>query len=280
MPDVITLYLDDSGTRYPDHKPGRTAAHGRDWFALGGILIRECDEIRVRDAHTRFCASWNFSAPLHSQEIRGRTENFTWLAALSGPELGRFMRELGALVTLPELTAIACVIDRPGYNDRYAQQYAGQRWLLCKTAFSVVVERAAKFALGQSCRLRVFVEESDKKTDRVVRGYYDEMRKIGLPFDPRTSAKYAPLPQSQLHETLYDFKTKRKTSPMIQLADVALWPMCIGGYDANNRAYRAMVDAGTLIDSRLAADLVSTDGIKYSCMPPPPDSRNTKAQSG
>lgn len=44
---------------------------------------------------------------------------------------------------------LACVIDWPGYNKRYAEKYAENRWMLCKTAFSVVVERAAKFAISK-----------------------------------------------------------------------------------------------------------------------------------
>jgi hypothetical protein len=37
---ILNLYLDDSGTRHPSKKPGKKAAHGFDWFALGGVLVR------------------------------------------------------------------------------------------------------------------------------------------------------------------------------------------------------------------------------------------------
>jgi hypothetical protein len=44
MPKILNFYLDDSGTRHPDHKQGKRAAHGYEWFALGGILVKEEDE--------------------------------------------------------------------------------------------------------------------------------------------------------------------------------------------------------------------------------------------
>ena len=44
------FYMDDSGTRNPDRHPGRTPAHGYDWFALGGVLIKQEDEESARAA--------------------------------------------------------------------------------------------------------------------------------------------------------------------------------------------------------------------------------------
>jgi len=264
----MALYLDDSGTRYPDRATGNTPEHGRDWFALGGVIVKDQDETTVRAAHAKFCSSWGFTTPLHSQEIRARTKSFTWLAGLPPSEWNRFMRELTRLVTVPELTAIACVIDRPGYNSRYSQQYGSGRWLLCKTAFSVVVERAAKFARRNGCKLRVYVEHSDAGANKAIRGYYEELRTSGPPFDAQGSSKYAPLGPLEMRETLYDFKIKEKSSPLIQLADLALWPMCIGGYNSANIPFQEMLKAGTLIDSKLPPGEAQTSGIKYSCMPP------------
>ena len=48
MVEVYSLYLDDSGTRRPTNKPGKKAEHGYDWFALGGVLLREEDEEPAR----------------------------------------------------------------------------------------------------------------------------------------------------------------------------------------------------------------------------------------
>jgi hypothetical protein len=48
MVDVIHFYMDDSGTRHPDHDPGRRPAHGHDWFGLGGVLIEQKNEARCQ----------------------------------------------------------------------------------------------------------------------------------------------------------------------------------------------------------------------------------------
>jgi hypothetical protein len=137
--------------------------------------------------------------------------------------------------------------------------------LLCKTAFTVVVERSAKFARDSGRKLRIYVEKSDKTTDRLLRDYYDELRTTGHPFDVASASKYVPLTPAELRETLYEFKTKDKSSPLMQVADVLLWPMCIGGYDPSNRSYIALKDAGTLIDCKLAPEELPHKGIKYSC---------------
>lgn len=262
---ALNLYLDDSGTRHPDREVGRQPAHGHDWFAMGGILLRDEDEDVVRAKHASFCAEWAIDYPLHSTEIRASSKNFKWVNTLPPARRGQFMEGLGTLVTSEELTALACVIDRPGYNHRYTARYGRQRWLLCKTAFNVVVERAAKYARSRGCRLRVFVEKSDKETDEMLRSYYDHLRTHGHPFDGDAAAKYAPLTAGELAHTLYDFKTKAKSSPPMQLADLCLWPICMGGYTPTNRAYDALRRAGTLIDSKLEPGEVVERGIKYSC---------------
>lgn len=262
---VINLYLDDSGTRNPDRSPAQVSGHGHDWFGIGGVMLREEDEDSWRAAHAALCAKWPISAPLHSSEIRSKKDSFRWLRGLSAEQYAELMADLTALATRPELTAIACVIDRPGYNQRYLAKYGQDRWELCKTAFSIVVERSAKYARALGRRLRVNIERADKKTDRLIRGYYDELRGAGHPFDAAHAAKYAPLTSAELAAVLYEFRTKDKTSPPIQIADICLWPMCFGGYRPDNLAYRALQDAGTLIDTKLPPDEVESRGIKYSC---------------
>ena len=261
------LYLDDSGTRHPDRDPGQMPAHGRDWFALGGVIVREPDEEPVRTRHQALADKWSLgTTPLHSFEIRGRSQRFHWLDELSKEKLAEFMNDLSALATMSELTTIACVIDRPGYNERYREKYPEpQHWLLCKTAFNIVVERAVKWANVHGCKLRVYVEQADKVTDKIMRGYYDDLRTVGPPFDPNNSQKYDPAALEVLRSTLYDFKQKNKSSQLMQIADLVLWPMCIGGYDGANHAYAALRNAGVLIDCKLDAVTVAMRGIKYSC---------------
>lgn len=265
MPDTMVLYLDDSGTPRPDRQPNdKIPAHGHDWFALGGVLIREVDEPAVEAHHAKLRSDWHLAAPLHSADIRGHRGGFSWLGN-DKDKRERFMTDLGCLVTRPELTAIACVVDRPGYNARYRERYGRARWKLCKTAFHVVVERAAKYARSQGCKLRVYVERSSKSTDNRLRAYFNDMRDNGLPFDSQNSARYDPLRPEDFSQTLYEFRTKTKESELMQLADVALWPMCIGQYITEHRAYQAMVNAGVLINCKLVDERVELEGIKRSC---------------
>lgn len=268
MPDVMHLYADDSGTRHPDRHPGRVPAHGYDWFSLGGVVIREHDELAARQAHAAFMDRWNLDPDkvfLHSSDIRNKTGAFTWLAALSDADKRAFLDDLYGLMSDPPFTGFACVIDRPGYNARYLERYGRQPWMLCKTAFAVLVERAAKFAQSQNCKLRVYVERADAKVDRWMKGYYETLRLNGMPFANDSMGKYKPLSAAELADTLYDFKTKKKSSPIMQMADLYLWPMSIGGYHPGNITYARLLADGKLIDARLQAEEVVHLGIKYSC---------------
>lgn len=263
MVKVLQFYMDDSGTRHPDRNPGRAPGHGYDWFGMGGVLVRQEQEPLVREAHARFLREWNIDGPLHSSEIRARAETFRWLH--NHPEAERFYEELYQLMNSEPLLGIACVIDRPGYNARYHEKYGVQKWSLCKTAFAVAVDRAAKYARDEGYKLRVLVEKSDKKTDRRLKEYYDSLRVDGSPFDSGRSEQYGPLSAEEFRTTLYEFRTKAKTSPIMQLADLFLWPMCMGGYHASNRPYRRLIGDDRLIDCRCSEEELPVRGIKYSC---------------
>ncbi|WP_367714992.1 DUF3800 domain-containing protein [Nitratireductor sp. GISD-1A_MAKvit] len=254
MPVTLNLYLDDSGTRHPTRKIGKKAAHGYDWFALGGILVRSDEEDYARDLHAKFCERWEITAPLHSSEIRSQKENFNLLRGWEKKKLEAFYEELYILMREVPVLGIACTVDRPGYCGRYLEKYQQNPWLLCKTAFTVVVERAAKHAIAKGMKLRVYPERCNKAEDANLEGYYETLKAEGMPFAKESSDKYAPLTQEQLTETLYEFKTKRKTSPMAQLADLYLWPICMGGYHASNRPYQRLTEDGKLIDCHIKKD--------------------------
>ncbi|MFA6920783.1 MAG: DUF3800 domain-containing protein [Gallionella sp.] len=265
MVAVSTFYIDDSGTRHPDHK-AKEALHGHDWFALGGILIDD-DKILSSNAEIdAFRARWPqlADAPLHSSEIRGQHKNFAWLG-LDTKVRKQFIDELGQLLLALPATGLACIIDRPGYNHRYMEKYGRERWSLCKTAFDVVVERAVKFSNARGRKLRVYVERCSKADDALLHGYYNSLKGSGHSFNPTTASIYNPLDSVDYDATLYEFRTKAKSSKLMQIADIYLWPMCIGGYDEGNRAYSALKDAGKLIDCLLPRELVAERGIKYSC---------------
>lgn len=265
MARILNFYLDDSGTRHPDRDPGRRADHGYDWFALGGILVNEEDEPQARQLHADFCRSWKIEYPLHSVEIRGRRGNFLWLLHNDKQQREKFLEDLYELIRSVPVLGLACVIDRPGYNNRYKEKYGDKRWMLCRTAFSISVERAAKYARETERRLRIHPERCNKEEDRLLQGYYGELKAGGMPFDKDTSEKYGPLSQAQFRETLYDFKIKHKSSPMVQLADLYLWPICMGGYHASNRPYERLKADGKLIECVLPPDAMSMLGSKYSC---------------
>ena len=126
------------------------------------------------------------------------------------------------------------------------------------------MERATKFAIHRGSRLRVYAERSDKHTEAHFKGYFDEMRSKGLPFNPATSEQYRPLTQKQLHATLFEFRIKTKQSTLMQFADMVLWPVCQGGYNAAHRAYGALARAGKLIEVECTEEN-GLLGTKYSC---------------
>ena len=167
------------------------------------------------------------------------------------------------------VVGIACVIDRPGYNARYKEKFAENTWMLCKTAFAVLVERAAKIALKDGFKLRVAPARCNKHEDGLLKTYYNDIRINGMPFSEATSRNYNPLSVGEFSNTLYDFKLKANTSPMAQLAELYLWPICIGGYDPKNRPYKRLVDDKKLIEQHLDQDEIQFLGTKYSCFPIP-----------
>lgn len=264
MAEVLNLYLDDSGTRHPDKKPGRSPAHGYDWFGMGGVLIDQFAEEREKKRHDEFCKQWNIDFPLRSADIRAKSNEFSFIGKLPDEKSQEFYEELYKMMAQMPVIGFACVIDRPGYKARY-DVYGDKKWLLCKTAFSTVVERAAKYAQSQGKKLRVLVEESDKKTDNRIREYYAGLKDQGMPFNAETSAKYKPLTDADFKETLYELRLKKKTSKIMQIADLYLWPMCIGGYDPNNRPYNRLLQDKKLIDCHITKEEIEFLGIKYSC---------------
>jgi hypothetical protein len=264
MPKVLSLYVDDSGTRNPDRKRPEKLQF-RDWFTLGGYTVNEEDEGKVRTEHANFCEAWGIKYPLHSYDIRATAENFKWLGTIEQKEYERFMSGLSKMLLNVPVTGHACVIDRPGYNARYREKYGRQTWMLCQTSFAVVCERAAKQAIKDKRKLRVYVEEGDKTTDRMIRGYYKDLREKGMPFGGGGAAQYAPLTQQQLADTLYDLDFKAKSSPMAQIADLYAYPLARGGYDRDYAPYQMLRANKRVIDDYLTESEIPHLGIKYSC---------------
>lgn len=261
----LNLYLDDSGERRPLRSRQSNGAGGFDYFAVGGLIVMDEDEAHVRKLHDDLVEKWNLRGPLHSSEIRSKRGNFSFLHNLAKPVHDEFLGDLNTLFERSPIFGVGCVIDRPGYIGYYSTQLQGIPWNLCKTAFSVVVERAAKFAISQGVKLHVFIERCNKTDDDLIRDYFAQLRSDGMPFNAGTSEKYCPLNHVQLADVLDGLTFKFKTSPMVQLADLILWPICMNGYKVNNRTYRELHEQRRLIDCHLPAEQISSLGIKYSC---------------
>ena len=261
MVDVLNFYMDDSGTRHPDRAIS-TPRKTPDWFALGGIIVRGEDEERCRGILADFCERWGITSPLHSEEIRHRSKNFRWL---EGDPIRRqeFLVALETMLLSVPVIGISCVIDRPGYHRRYDAIYGNRKWSLCKSAFAISVERASKYARHHARKLNVYVEKSDRKTDNRLKQHFLDLKKSGHPFDTQTSSRYEPLEATEIGETLYDFKLKEKSSPLMQIADLFLYPMCQGGYNPNYHPYSVLQTSNRLIDSHVSD--VAKLGIKYYC---------------
>jgi phage terminase large subunit-like protein len=208
---------------------------------------------------------WKIESPIHSAEVRSRTLNFRWLEERSEDAQAEFYEALYQLLKAAPAIGLACVIDRPGYNGRYLEKYGRNRWSLCKSAFTISVERAAKYARSIGHRLRVCPERCNKTEDGILKTYYEGLKTDGPPFDVNRSEKYLPLTGAEFRETLYELRPKMKTSPMAQFADLYLWPMCMGGYNAECRPYKRLLEDGKLIEVGMLPEDVPQLGTKYYC---------------
>lgn len=260
----LHLYLDDSGSREPDREPQLVRRDQMDYFALGGILINEEDIDQLYAQYKGFTAAHGITYPLHSHAIRGGRGDFGWLKK---PEAARdFLNDLDGLMTSLPVLGIAAVIDRPGYVARYKEKYRDDLWFMCKTAYTILIERAAKHARRQDRKLRVFFERAGKAEDRDLVAYTRDLKTKGVPFDGTNAADYAPLTADDFRDIVRgDPRGRTKATPMMQIADLYLYPMAKGGYDPTYRPYQLLMKSGRLIDAVLTEEERPTLGIKYSC---------------
>lgn len=235
-----------------------------DYFALGGVLIEQGAIGQVYAAHQAFVEKWGLTAPLHSTKIRGRREAFSFLAR-DHEAAGRFFSELDELILSLPIIALACVIDRPGYVARYAERYK-EPWLLCQTAFAILIERAAKHAGRIGMRLEVYFEEAGKHEDRALMGYMKALKETGMPFPGATAAGYQNLPAEGFREAIKGEPNRiKKHVPMVQLADLVLYAMARGGYHPDYPPYQSLRERGKIMDALLPPEEIPSLGVKYSC---------------
>lgn len=261
---TLHLYLDDSGSRYSDRVQNPPRADGMDYFALGGVLVDDADIGEVLAAHAAFAARWDLTAPLHSTKIRGARAAFSWLST-DKERANRFFADLDEMILSSPTVALACVIDRPGYVARYAAKYP-QPWLLCQTAFAILIERAAKHAQRLDKRLVVYFEESGKKEDRALMAYMKALKATGMPFEGSSAAGYESLPAEGFREIVRGEPNRvTKKVPMIQLADLVLYAVARGGYRPDYPPFKALHERRKILDALLEPEAVPSLGVKYSC---------------
>ena len=259
------LYVDDSGSRRPNHRADINRSDEMDCFALGGILVDHADLAVAVDSHRAFMDRWGMDYPLHSTKIRGRRKEFSWLGR-DERRATLFHEELGQLLTQLPVLGVACVIDRPGYNARYKAQYGEDRWLMCKTAYSIVVERALKFARRNESALEVFYEGAGQAEDRNLEEYHKELKRRGMPFDNERSTEYSALDAKAFTASLLgDAQRVTKKSSLMQIADLYLYPLVKSGYAAGYPPYDSLFAASRIMDAVLSKEERASLGVKYSC---------------
>jgi hypothetical protein len=261
---IYHLYLDDSGTRFPNRK-SNDRHDGLDYFALGGWLMASERVTDAWTAHARFTDCFTISAPLHSHSIRVNKGAFRWLEH-EPKRASAFYADLKH--TLCELPGhvVGCVIHRPGYDARYAPIYGDHRWDLCKSAYTIVVERAAKLAARSGRRLKVYLEHTGKHENQAIKKYHADLINAGMYFDPENSGKYMPFDAKTFASTLFKSpEFVQKSNPMAQFADLVLYPIAKARYEPDYPPYRSLWNAGRIVDATLSATDVQQLGIKYFC---------------
>lgn len=262
---IYYLYIDDSGSRFPDKKSPIVRRDGMDHFALGGVLVKDTERIALLESYKAFVGSWDLDYPLHSSEIRSMRDNFIWLES-SAKQREKFLEELETfLLGLPVL-GFGAVVHRPGYNARYKEKYEGKPWWMCKTAYSILIERASRYVLSQGGKLRIRFEEAGKREDRAIVEYTKALKSSGMPFAANTSAEYNALTTEELKGVILgNAERKKKENAYIQIADLYLYPMAKRKYEPTYNPWIKFFEHGKVIDALLSEEELPYFGIKYSC---------------
>jgi hypothetical protein len=275
---LLHLFLDESGSRHPD-KAGTIGKHGNDWFSMGGILINDEDiesaKVRVIDLKKQWP---QIRSPLHFTDMRARKKAFAWLGTLDTADLERFWSQYRTFLCNFPVAGAACVIDRPGYLKRgYGKREGDKKWLLCRSAFDILLERSAKFARHKGRRLKVYFEMADPDTNQRIKSYYVNLKNNGLGFDQKNSAKYVPMTAEDFAHTLLSIEGKDKNNTLMQVADSYIYSISRGSYEAKYPFYERIAQAGKLVSSQVPGEMAATLGIKTYCFDPAPEPQTTKA---
>lgn len=257
----FALFIDESGSPKPNLRD--SAKH----FAIGGVLLERDDEKFVASKVSSFKQRWgiNDNVPLHGSEIRSKKKNFSWLGKLSQAEQECFMADLSDTITKLPIIVHACVVSRTGYLERYLDRYGTNTWEMMKSAFTILTERSAKYASKHDGSIMIYYEEAGEKEDRLIQKYFSELRSSGHPFNTTKASQYDPLSSEQLSQYLRGIEGKKKSNPILQVADLCLYPIARGKDNPGDRAYQSLKTNEVLVDSQLEPDELTSLGIKYYC---------------
>lgn len=262
---IYYLYIDDSGSRFPDKKSDLIRRDGMDHFALGGVLVEENDREFILKEYKSFISDWGLSYPLHSSEIRSMRDNFIWLES-SAKQREKFLQELEVFLLKLPVVGFAAVVHRPGYNARYKEKYAGKPWWMCKTAYAILIERATRYVQARGGKLKIRFEEAGKKEDRAITEYTKMLKTTGMPFANDTSAQYHGLLPEDFRTVIFgQAERKKKENVYMQIADLYLYPMAKRKYEPTYNPWVKFFEEGKVIDSLLTPEDFAHLGIKYSC---------------
>ena len=258
--------MDESGSRNPGNQndPSRV---GRDWFGLGGYIIHSDDEDEAKEKYKTFVDRWNIRCPLHLTDMLSYRKNWGWLGNKPAEELEWFWHEYRNFLASLPVVGMACVIDRPGYRARgYLERYPDTKWQLCRSAFDISIERAAKYARMRELKLDV-IFESDPAYNDLMKRYFKNLKLNGLSFSATNSEKYGPLSKNEFSEILGTIEYKNKQSRMLQMADSYIYTICRGKYDHKFLLYRRLRDARRIMNFALDGDgdKIRAMGVKYYC---------------
>ena len=263
MKRPITFYMDETGNRHPDKKSDKSR-EGRDWFGLGGVLVDGEDNDTLRTAVDSFAAKWKLTGPAHITDMLSERKKFSWLGKITQERRDEFWTDWRSVLCSAPVIGLACVVDRPGYLNRGYLEKHEDKWLLCRSAFDIVVERAVKIAQLNERRLHI-VFEQDPGINETVKGYFENLKENGLAFDKETSQKYTPLSKDEFSETLGRIQHKPKSHPLLQVADSYIYTLARWRYDKRFGLYRHLRDRKKVADFALPGDCLPHMGVKYYC---------------
>lgn len=262
----LVFYIDETGNRQLDKKSDASRL-GRDWFGFGGFVIKREDQDRAKWARDEVARELGAQNPFHMTDMLAETKGFSWLGRKTQAERDRFWNTYSTFLSDLPVIGMGCVIDRPGYVARgYLEQHGDSRWLLCRSAFDIAVERAVKYAMAEDRKLAI-VFESDPPFDPIVKGYFANLKNNGLEFDGDRSSKYAPLEAEHFRNTLTTIEARPKSNRLLQVADSYIYAVARGKYDRKFGLYRHLCDHQKIINFALDGDAekIKSMGVKYYC---------------